>query len=98
MTTAAEIALQTGTSCTMVIKFPVVGGAVEGLVTVLELELQPVNTPASSAALTIFTNVLWGIRLKSLLQFSSGNVTWQRLAGNPGDAMVSISTDRKSVV
>jgi hypothetical protein len=77
----------------MVIKFPVVGAVDGGSVTVLEVDPQPVNTPASSATPIIFTNLLWGIRLKSLLQFSSGNVTWQRLAGNPGDAEVSISTD-----
>ena len=78
----------------MVIKFPVVGGFVEGDRWSYSIEdPQPVNTPASSATPIIFTNVPWGIRLKSLLQFSSGIVAWQRQAGNPSDALASIRTD-----
>jgi hypothetical protein len=78
----------------MVIKFPVVGaGVVLVVVVVVEEEPQPVNNPARSAAPIKFTNLPWGIRLKSLLQSTSGNVTWPRQAGNTGDAQMSISTD-----
>ncbi len=51
------------------------------------------NTPASSATPAIFTNLLWGIRLKSLLQFSSGIHLAATGRDSPAIAPVSISTD-----
>jgi hypothetical protein len=95
-TTAAEIALQIGTSCTMVIKFPVVGGFVEevvlGSVVVVE-ELQLVNNPASSATPIIFTSLPWCFRLKSLLQLTSGNGAWLRQPATPNYVSMVMSAD-----
>ena len=81
MTTLAEIALQSGASCTMVIKVPVPGLGL--LVDVEELE-QLVKNPATSTAPIIFTSLPWGFRLKSLLQLTYGNGTPLRQPGDPG--------------
>jgi len=78
-TTLAEIALQIGTSCTMVIKVPLPGLGLVGVVVE-----QLVKTPATSTTPIIFASLLWGVRLKSLLQFTSGIGTQPRQPGDPG--------------
>ena len=65
----------------MVIKFPVPG--LELVDEDDELE-QLVKTPASSTTPTIFASLLWGVRLKSLLRFTSGIGAWPRQPGDPG--------------
>jgi hypothetical protein len=75
----AEIALQIGTSCTIVIKFPVLGLAVD--VEVEDEDEQLVKTPAANTTPMIFASLNWDVRLKSLLQFTSGIGAWVRRPG-----------------
>ena len=72
----------------MVIKVPL-----PGLGVVDFEEPQLVKNPATSNTPTIFASLSWGVRLKSLLQFTSGNGTYRGSLGIPALALVGISTD-----
>ena len=66
----------------MVIKVPVLGLA-EVVEVVTRMSSRLVKIPAANTTPIIFSNVHWGVRLKSLLQFTSGNVDWARKPGTP---------------
>jgi hypothetical protein len=69
-TTLAEIALQRGTSVTIVTKVPLPGLGLDG--GVLE---QLAKIPAKSSIPRIFASLHGGVRLKFLLRFTSGSGT-----------------------